>query len=384
MAKLRRVEVRRPEALAPHEPAWEELARDAVELNVFYEPWLLRPAWDNFGGDGVRVLLLYDDSGGVPRLCGLFPLKRSTGPLGLKLVELWQYNHCFLCTPLVRPGWEDASWRSVLAWVRGGPAGGWFWRLYTFPAQGRLWETLRETLVTLGRKWAVQHVLERPFLSWSPEEADGALSLSVERRKKLRRQENQLRALGEFSYRELGPGDDTGPWLQAFLDLECSGWKGGEGGYALAKDPRTRAFFAAACQAAHRRGRLRILGAYVGDRPIAMLCDFLSGAGTFYFKSAYDEDFAQYSPGTHLEVENLRRLLRDPVRGWVDSCHDTENGALKKLLVQTRVLHDILIASGTGLSGLIASMWPLLHQGKRQLSRVRQVLPRLASRGHTK
>ena len=34
----------RDDALEPYVPAWDSLAAGALEPNVFYEPWMLRPA----------------------------------------------------------------------------------------------------------------------------------------------------------------------------------------------------------------------------------------------------------------------------------------------------------------------------------------------------
>ena len=57
-----RVEVvQRPADFTAHLPAWEELLRHAVEPNVFYEPWMLRPALETLGdsGDLLRVILVH-------------------------------------------------------------------------------------------------------------------------------------------------------------------------------------------------------------------------------------------------------------------------------------------------------------------------------------
>jgi hypothetical protein len=75
-------------ALEAYAPAWEDLARAALEPNVFYEPWMLLPALRAFGA-GQRlqcVLVLGSDPArpqGPARLCGLFPLERSEHYTGI-------------------------------------------------------------------------------------------------------------------------------------------------------------------------------------------------------------------------------------------------------------------------------------------------------------
>jgi hypothetical protein len=67
-----------PARLIDHVAAWEELAASAVEPNVFYEPWMLRPALEAFAqGVALRFILVHGERPGEPaRLCGFFPFER--------------------------------------------------------------------------------------------------------------------------------------------------------------------------------------------------------------------------------------------------------------------------------------------------------------------
>ena len=55
------------------------------------------------------------------------------------------------------------------------------------------------------------------------------------------------------------------------------------------------------------------------SRPLAMLVNFLCPPGGFSFKTAFDEDYARFSPGVLLQQANLD-LLDNPQIDWVDSC----------------------------------------------------------------
>jgi hypothetical protein len=50
-----------------------------------------------------------------------------------------------------------------------------------------------------------------------------------------------------------------------------------------------------------------------------MLVNFHASPGSFSFKTAFDEDFARYSPGVLLQIENLALLERSDLQ-WCDSC----------------------------------------------------------------
>lgn len=54
------------------------------------------------------------------------------------------------------------------------------------------------------------------------------------------------------------------------------------------------------------------------ERPLALLINFFAPPG-FSFKTAFDEDYARFSPGVLLQQANLD-LLDDPAIAWVDSC----------------------------------------------------------------
>lgn len=66
-------------------------------------------------------------------------------------------------------------------------------------------------------------------------------------------------------------------------------------------------------------GKVERLDLRLEGRPLAMLVNFHSPPGSFSFKTAFDEDFARYSPGVLLQIENLALLDRADIK-WCDSC----------------------------------------------------------------
>src|SRR5438270_9508243 len=99
-------ELLEPSELEPLIPEWEELAAHAIEPNPFHEHWMLRPALENFAGDGVSVLAVRRQG----RLCALLPVQRVARYKGLPISALvsWRHKHSMLCTPLVRADGLDA------------------------------------------------------------------------------------------------------------------------------------------------------------------------------------------------------------------------------------------------------------------------------------
>ena len=50
-----------------------------------------------------------------------------------------------------------------------------------------------------------------------------------------------------------------------------------------------------------------------------MLANFITPPGAYSFKTAFDEDYARFSPGMLLQLENLALLERRDLQ-WTDSC----------------------------------------------------------------
>jgi CelD/BcsL family acetyltransferase involved in cellulose biosynthesis len=143
-------------------------------------------------------------------------------------------------------------------------------------------------------------------------------SMSAKKRKELRRQHNRLAEEGTLACERVEGDAGLAEWTAEFLVLEAAGWKGA-GGSALASAPGTRALFEQALTGAAAAGRLERLALRLDGRAIAMLVNFITAPGAFSFKTAFDEDYARFSPGMLLQLENLT-LLERPGIAWADSC----------------------------------------------------------------
>ncbi len=361
--------------LIEHRPALDDLAADALETNVFYESILAEAGVRSFGaGRRLELVLVYRSDPGAPqrppRLDGFFPFERTARYRGLPIAALvsFKHLHCFLCTPLVRRAGAAETFAAVVDWLAG-ESGAALVELSSIAAEGRVHQLLVEEL----------HARRRPFWlgEWSTrarfepgQDAESYLRGAVSglALKEVRRKEKRLRERGRFVWRELEPGEDAAPWLRAFLELEASGWKG-RGRSALACREAEREFFVSAATAAHDMGQLMLLGLFLDDRPLALKCNFLAGAGGFAFKIAFDEAYRAFSPGFLLEVEHVRRLHSRPEIRWMDSCAAAQHAMINRLWPGRRTMATVLFATGRAPGELLVSLMPLLQWGRRKLTR---------------
>src|SRR5262249_53561419 len=107
-------------------------------------------------------------------------------------------------------------------------------------------------------------------------------ALSGDHRRRRARLEKRLSERGKLEYVEPGPDEPIERWIETFLQLEASGWKGREG-TALACSETETQFFRTAAREAFRRQRLLMLALRLDDKTIAQRCSFLAGSGAFAF-----------------------------------------------------------------------------------------------------
>ncbi|MFC4254952.1 GNAT family N-acetyltransferase [Altererythrobacter xixiisoli] len=305
-----------------HCAQWDALAGKALEPNPFFESWFLLPSLRAFDPAG-KVQLLCMEAGG--ELLALLPVTRAARYYGHPLPHLhnWVHANCFLGTPLVARGMETAFWQALLAWCDGHAGTALFLHLSHMPADGPLHDALVQALAGTRRPAATVMREERAVLA-STLSPDDYLeqSLTGKKRKELRRQHRRLGEEGVLSVeRADNAANDpasVAAWIDEFLDLEQRGWKG-QAGSALASDPRTADIFRAALLGAAAHGRLDRLAIRLDGRPLAMLASFITPPAAFSFKTAFDEDYARFSPGVLLQRENLELLTRDDI-AYCDSC----------------------------------------------------------------
>lgn len=367
------VVVRDLQTLSGFVPAWEELAAAALEPNVFYEHWMLLPALEAFGaGKDIKVVLvlIHDPRNpeAPPKLGGLFPLEPAYRFRKLKVsaLRLWQHVHCYVCTPLVRADAARECMVELFRWFRSGAASASLMELRCISGDGPFHKLLVDLSNELGLlSWTTDIFTRGLWREGCGRNADPGSTVSVGLRRRLRRKERRLSERGRVEHLVLRPEDDVGRWIDEFLRIEASGWKGQDGS-ALASSESSRHYFTHIATSAFRRGRLLMLGLNFDGRPIALRCAFAAGEGSFAFKTAYDEKFADFSPGTMLEMDSIQQLDALPGVRWMDSCAAADNSLVNRISNDRRTIQSVSVGWGA-LGEFVVSGLPLLRWTNRRI-----------------
>jgi CelD/BcsL family acetyltransferase involved in cellulose biosynthesis len=351
-------------------PAWDDLAARALEPNPFYESWMLLPAIEAFGLErSFRLVTIW--TGG--QLDAVVPLERTKGFKGLPLPAFtsWRHRHMLLSTPLVRQQGATETLDALVEWLKKAPEGAEIAGMQHLVKDAAFHRMLVEVLKDAGIRPLAVDSYQRPVLR-RRRDADTymAENISAKDRTELRRRERRLVEQGALSYVALEGGEDVGRWIEEFLQLEASGWKGKEG-TALACTEANRRFATEIFAAAYQRGRLHIVGVDLDGKPIARCTSFIAGPGSYAFKPAYHEAYAKFSPGIIAEVARIRHFHGMPEVRWMDSFTDAGNTVMSRLWSDRITVESI--AFGTRITGaLTVAAWPFLRwaksQGRRALS----------------
>ncbi len=316
--------------------AWTDLASAASEPNPFVERWFMRPAIHRLMTQADdRMLAVWQNT----VLMGMLPLTIANpyGRIPIRHVENWFHYHCFLGTPLVRAGFEIMFWETALKSLDAADWAPNFLHLVGLDPHGPIFASLRKV-----RRADIVHQTERALLQ-SNLDPDAYYEANVrpKKRKEIRRLRARLDELGTVACEKLGAAGNVDNWIVDFLALEASGWKGREGS-ALNEQASTKQFFEEAIIGAYRSGKLDMLRLTLDGTPIAMLVNFTTPPGSFAFKIAFDENYARFSPGVLIKIENLKILNCNDVE-WTDSCAVEDHPMINRLWAERRTIVRVTV-----------------------------------------
>jgi CelD/BcsL family acetyltransferase involved in cellulose biosynthesis len=351
---------------------WDALAQRAP-ANVFMHPVAL-DAVRTTKFAKVHTLLAWDAGVEPHRLVGLWALQESA------VARRWPaylaappYDYAFVSSPVVDPACSDQVMRAFFDAIERDPTLPNVIRLKYLDAESETYQSMLKALATRGGPSLKLSERARPFVS----RASG-LKCSGSTRKKLRQDWNRLSALGSVEIVNEKERDKVERAFEAFLALEAASWKGGRGTALLCRDAdaafarRLMSSLAAACSASVALLRL-------DGRPIAAQVLLYCGPTAYTWKTAFDAEFAKYSPGALLVDKLTVELLSTDIDA-IESC-SPEGGFMANLWAGRRMTADLLIDVGARKSvGFTAAA--MAARGYAQLRAIRNNLRSLSSRAH--
>lgn len=326
--------------------AWEALAARALESNVFAEPAFAIGARQLPGGERTSVVLIWDGPAGqTRRLVGLFPVLLPRRRLGS--IRGWRPIHSGLGTPLVDRDCPDAVVEAYLGAIAERSR---FAAATVFPMvaeDGPFAVALRRVASRTGRTLRRFDAYERAALRRPAAEGDLGSAPSSKKLKELRRQCRRLGDLGEIRFESDRDPRSVRRAVEVFLALEASGWKG-KSGTALLQDEGVAALVRTLTRDLARQGRCRVDTLWAADSPVASAIMIESGNRAWFWKIAYDEAFARYSPGVQITLNLTQAQLDHPAVEMTDSGAIANHPMIDRLWRDRIPIADLFVSTRPG------------------------------------
>lgn len=322
------------------------LCSRTIEPNLFFNPRFLAPAMPRLEDREVRLAVVRDGDEFKSRLRFLAPfsVEKPAVPLGVSIIRIWSTPWGPLGTPLIDrddPQGVVEDFFTVLARPHLKLP-----KVVAFPdlrMDGPVAALFQSLADQRGLPLEVTGLVERPFME-STLEGDAYLrqALNPHHFREFRRLFRRLEDKGRIEHVVARSPEDVRRGAETFLALEASGWKGRER-TAMAVDRFRAAFAREAIDRLAELDMVRIHQLTLDGEAIAALVVFVESGVAYTWKTAYDEAYSAYSPGTLLMIEVTRQHLDDPNIMLTDSCAVPDHPVMSRLWSERKPIATMLI-----------------------------------------
>ncbi|MBA3446514.1 MAG: GNAT family N-acetyltransferase [Pseudaminobacter sp.] len=358
------------------------LCARTIEPNVFFNPRFLAPAMPRLEDREVRLAVIRDGDEYKDRLRLLVPfsVERPTTPMGVSIMRTWSSPFGPLGTPLVDRDDPEGVIEDLFAMLSRPHLK--LPKVFVLPdmrLDGAVAAMLKTVAETRGLPLVTTGTASRPFLE-SPLDGETYLkaSLNPHHLREFRRLKRRLAERGKIEHVVARSAEDIRHGAENFLTLEAAGWKGRQR-TAMAID-RYRAAFAR--EAVHRlaeQDMCRVHSLTLNGEVIACLIVFIEAGVAYTWKTAYDEAYAAYSPGTLLMIEATKQHLDDPNIMATDSCAVPDHPVMSRLWAERKEMGTIVIGMTPGADRATRQAASQLHLYRETRNMARLLRNRIRS-----
>jgi hypothetical protein len=308
------------------------------------------------------MLLAWDDTVVPRRLVGLWALQvKRIASFWPAVLDARPYNYAFLSSPVIDPACVDDVMPAMLAAIQHDPELPKVLHLHSFEQETACYAAFQRELIRQGGAQRMLAENNRPFAT-----REDGIKKSGSTRKKLRQDWNRLSGQGLVEVINDRTAARVTEAFEIFLKLEQASWKGARG-TALLCNEADAAFVRKLVATLSLEGRASVALLCVDGKAIAAQVLMYSGGTAYTWKTAFDADYARYSPGMLLVDKITEQLFADPDIDAIDSC-SYEDGFMAKLWTGRRKMVEMLVHIGPGTSAAFALEQARLlgyHEAKR-------------------
>jgi CelD/BcsL family acetyltransferase involved in cellulose biosynthesis len=174
-------------------------------------------------------------------------------------------------------------------------------------------------------------------------------ALGSKKQKELRRQRSRLSDDGALQFAVAETPHAVVNALDHFLKLETAGWKG-KRGTALASNAGDARFIKDAAARFSANNNFKVATLTRGADIIAVGLAVQHGSRAYFYKVAYDEALAKWSPGVQLTLEFTKHFCADATVTDVDSTATADHPMINHIWRERLEVGEALLPTGEGAS----------------------------------
>lgn len=302
---------------------WRDLVTRAIEPNVFLEPAFALAA-SRLAPENIGVVSVQREAQLIAFLPGFVEGWAAGRPVPTFIA--WTHPFAPLSTPLIDRAAAVEAVAAILDFLPHLPGAP---KLALFPllsAEGPVAAAIRGQLQARGQGF---RAFAPHFRAAFAPGGDAEIGSSG-KRKELRRQRRRLAEAGTLTSETVSSAEGIRRAVADYLAVEASGWKGRAGDAAQA-NPATEHFLTEAVADLAAEGKARVDLLKLDGRAIAATILLRSGDRAWFWKIAYDEALARFSPGVQLALELTESLKGDRSISLVDSCAVADHPMIDQL-----------------------------------------------------
>ena len=360
------------------------LSNRAMEPNVFFTSRFLAPAMPRLEDRDVRLAIIRDESANRSRLRLLMPfsVERPGFAIGAPIMRAWANPYGPIGTPLVDAekagetmdhflealGRDELRLPSVLV-------------LPDLRLNGAFAKMARAIAMSRNLPVDITNQHDRPMLE-SLKDGETYLkdSIKASHMREMRRQWNLLAKVGKVTYEVARQPRDILTRMEEFLLLEAGGWKGKKRS-AMLSDRLHAAFAREAVSNLAEIDAARIHTIDLDGKAIASMIVLMMNGEAYTWKTAFDEDYARYSPGKLLVAQLTEWHLDDANIVRTDSCGIPDHPIMSRLWQEREEMGTLIVGLRQNADREVRQVGTQLHLYQNTRSVAKKIRDKIMSLG---
>lgn len=355
---------------APEWAALQTLSNNAQGANPFYDSIFLKAMRGRLIRKKEYHLILWEktDDERIAKLA--FPVQDRTTKSGNRLLRAYQNEYSPSTTPLIdKTDAIETINRFSQALDSAVEEHGIVLRIGNMCHDMPFADEFMTMIKGLTSDKIINHVQDRAALFPEHENTGGLTDLSKKRHREHRRLRNKLAELGELEFERVDSFMDVLLRFEEFLLLEVNGWKGRKG-TSMQMLKKASVFARQAVTDFAVEGKCEIFSLRLDGKAIAVIIDFHQDGRHYPWKIAFDEKYANRSPGSVLIYHMSKEIMARPGFKMADSLARPGKSWLSSIWHDNTSFSDIIVGPSKKIVKSVHRSKPLMVHLKSLVKKI--------------